>query len=336
MMPEFGFPAQPRQASIKSLVSGLRDRSDDARVAATTERFADVTRVLDGRVNELFQIEKSIRDLQGYAESIALAEGRATVMQASLDQIRDSAQVIADTANILQTNGTSRDFASLSDQARGELDSIVASLNVSFAGRALFSGDQADVPPIADSATLLAGSVPFLEAGPTAGLAYDALRIEFFNAGGLYDTSLYLGGAGDAPVTEIAPGERVDYGVKANEDPLRLALFNMVVMSAAYDQTNAIPDTDRKALLEISSAGLRDSIGQVGQIQSRLGSAEARIATMKSRNIASEASLTITYNDLAGADAFDAALTLTQLEDQLEVAFSTTARLSNLTLANFR
>ena len=117
---------------------------------------------------------------------------------------------------------------------------------------------------------------------------------------------------------------------------MRNILFNMTVMAAAYDETNAIAQDVREGLIVLASEGLRNSIGSVAQMQGRVGTAEARIATMKSRNIASEASLTITLNDLAGADAFEAAVTLRDLESQLEVAFATTSRLANLTLANFR
>ena len=335
-MPEFGFPAQPRQASIRSMVAEIRARADDARTEAVTERFADLTAELDGRGNEVMQIEKSIQDLQEYAEAIALSEGRATTMQGALDAMRLTAQQITDTADTLRTNGTSRDFESLSEQARAALESLIGSMNVSFAGRSLFAGDAVDTAPIVDADTILTNAEPLLAGGATPLTAYAALDTAFFAAGDLFETTFYVGGTGDAPVTEVAPGERVDYGVRADEDPMRRVLFNMTVMAAAFDTTNGIAGNVREGLLELASSGLRNSIGEIAQIQGRLGSAEARIATMKSRNIASEASLTISFNELAGADSFTAALQLTQLEDQLEVAFTTTARLANLTLANFR
>lgn len=335
-MPDFGFPAQPRTANIASLIDQLRNRSDDARVAAVTGRYADVTSEVGGRVSELMQIEKSINDLQSYAEAIALSESRASVMQQSLESVGAIGQRLADTADLLKTNGTDDNFESLSIQARSELDSVVSALNLSFGGRALFAGDSSGVPTIADADTVFTNSVPFLTGQPNAGAAYSALEAEFMGVGGLYDTTLYLGGAGDAPRTEIAPGEQVDYGVKANEDPMRRMLLNVTVLAAANDLTNGIPADQRRELADMASAGLRAGVGEVITVQSRLGAAEARIANIKSRNIASEASLTLSFNEIAAADTFQSALTLTELENQLETAFATTARLANLTLANFR
>ena len=335
-MPEFGFPAQHRQAAMRSLISSLRGRSDDTRVAAVTGRYADVTRELGGRVNELMQIEKSISDLQSYAESIALSEARASTMQQALSNATVLSQGLTDTADLLLTNGTDQNMENLSTSARFELASIVSAINIDFGGRSLLAGDDAGTPAIADDVTIFSTSVPFLEGQPTASAAYAALEAEFMNPGATYDTAFYLGGAGNAPVTEVAPGERVDYNVRADEDPIRRLLLNATVLAAAFDPANTIPDNQRRELVRQASAGLRSGISQMTSIQSRLGAAEARIATMKSRNIASEASLTISFNELAGADNYDAALTLTELENQLEVAFATTARLANLTLANFR
>lgn len=335
-MPEFGFPAQPRNNSMTRLIAGLRDRSDDERVAAVTGRFADVTSQLQGRVSELMQIEKSITDLQQYGDAIALSEARASTLQSALDQINSIGVSLNTTTDLLQTNGSDLDFEIVSAQARSELGSIVAALNVNLGGRTLFAGDISGSAAIADDTTVFNASVPFLEGATSAVSAYTALEAEFVNSVGLYATSFYLGGAGDAPATEVAPGERVAYGVKADEEPIRRVLFNTVVLAAAYDRSNAIPTDQRRELVELASGGLRNATAGMSGLQGRLGISEARIATIKSRNIAADAALSISFNEIAGADQFGAALNLSDLENQLEVAFATTARLANLTLANVR
>ena len=151
----------------------------------------------------------------------------------------------------------------------------------------------------------------------------------------MFDTLFYQGGAGDAPLTEVAPGERINYTVKADETPMREVLLNVTVMAAAYDTTNAIPTSERRALIEQAADGLRNAISQVIGIQGRLGSAEARIAGIKARNIAADAAYSLQFNELSSADTYDAALRLSELDGQLEIAFSTTARLSNLSLINY-
>ena len=335
MMPEFGFPSQPRNHSMALIVSALRERSDSARVESVTGRFEDVTSRLGGSVSELMQIEKTLGDLKGFSDTIALAEARANVTQKSLSRIREIAQALADTTDLLSTNGTTLDFEAVSSQAREELGSIVSALNVQFAGRPLFSGDDGNGSAIADQTTVFASAVPILEAGAIPSAGYADLITAFTSAGATFDTSIYLGGAGDAPPALIAPGESVDYSVKADETPLRTVLANIAALGAAFDTSNAIPDAQRKSIAQLAAAGLRSDISSIIGIEGRVGAAESRVATIKARNTASEASLTIAFNDLAGADQLNSAIELTELERQLETAFATTARMSNLSLVNF-
>ena len=334
-MPEFGFPTQHRHYSMSSLISSLRDRGDDVRVEAVTARYSDVTRELGGHVDELMQIEKSLGDLFGYSEAISLAESRATTIQSALSRITSIAQVLADTTDLLTTNGTDQDFKAVSIQAREDFGSVVSSLNVQFAGRSLFAGDDSNGLAIADASSIQAASVPFLESAGSANAAYASLVAEFTNPGATFDSVIFQGGPGTAPYAEVAPGERVDYNVRADEIALREVLANVIALGAAYDPSNSIPDSQRRQLAELASDGLRSNISQIIGIQGRVGSAEARIANLKARNTANEASLTIAFNKLAGADQLDSTLELTELERQLETAFATTARMSNLSLVNF-
>lgn len=334
-MPEFGFPSQPRNHSMSLVISALRNRSDDSRVEAVSGRFADVTSELGGRVSELMQIEKSIGDLKDFSETIALAEARATVTQQSLSRVRDVGQLLADTTDLLKTNGTSQNFEAVSAQAREELGSVVSALNTQFAGRPLFAGDDGNGTTVLDHSTIQALAVPFLEAGASASAGYSSLISQFTTAGATFDTSIYFGGAGDAPSALIGQGESVDYSAKADERPLRTIMANIAALGAAYDMSNSIPDAQRRQLAELASEGLRSDVSQIIGIEGRVGSAENRIATIKARNVASEASLTLSFNNLAGADQLDATLELTELERQLETAFATTARMSNLSLVNF-
>ena len=334
-MPEFGFPSQPRNHGMALLIGQLRARSDDVRIESVTGRYADVTAIRRGRVDELMQLEKAISDIANYSEAIALAEARSATMQNALERIGDIAQRLADTTDLLGTNGTMQNSEAVSAQAREEFGSIVSALNAQFAGRPLFAGDGGNGASILDTGSIQALGVPFLEGATSATVAYSNLLSEFTGAGLTFDTSIYLGGTGTAPAAEAAPGERIDYHAKADETPFRTVLANMVALGAAFDMTNAIPDVQRRHLAELASAGLRSDISQIIGIRGRIGAAEERIADLKARNTAAEASLTISFNNLAGADQLNAAIELTELERQLETAFATTARMSNISLVNY-
>ena len=334
-MPEFGFPAQPRYASMSRLIADLRNRADDTRVEAVTGRFRDVTAERRGNVNEIMQIEKSINDLRIYAESIALSETRAGIMQSNLGVAVDLAQSSADTTALLLTNRSDIGTEAFSSRARDDLDALVAGFNVNFAGRSLFAGDEAGSAALVDAETIFTMSTAILEAAPTGGAAYTNLQIEFLGTGATFDTSFYLGGTGQAPLTEVAPGQRIDYAVRADNDAVRKVMFNTVVLAAAYDRSNTLTEEQRRDLLELGADGIRNAIPDLIEVRAELGTAEARIADVKARNVAAEAAFTLRFNDLAGADSYEAALTLNELDTQLQTAYQTTARLSSLSLANY-
>ncbi len=174
-----------------------------------------------------------------------------------------------------------------------------------------------------------------LEAAPDAAAAYADLVLAFDDPGGIFATTLYLGSTGDAPATEIAERERLAYAPRADAPALRQILRDMAALAAALDRTNAIPDDQRTALAERAIGGLRNGAEPMAALAASVGSAEERMADIQARHQAAQAALNTSYNALAGRDQFEAAAELTALEVQLETTFLTTARLANLSLANF-
>lgn len=334
-MPEFGFPAQPHMSRMSDLVRRVRRDSDETQMAAVTGRPADLAASLEGRVSEAMLIEKALADLEQYGQAIALAEARASVTQQSLDQAVHLGQDLTNSVSSLLTNGTVENMKIVSEEGRAMLESTVSALNARLGGRSLFAGDAGVGPALTDAGTIYTASAAVLATGTTAPGAYSALEAAFTGAGGLFETTFYTGGTGDAPLVEVAPGETVDYSLRADEEAVRRVLLNTVIVAAAYDMTNGIPDEIRRDLLATANDKLHEAMDLTVNLQGRLGTAEARIATVKARNIAEDSALTIRFNDLAGADQYEEGLRLSEIEAQLETAFYTTARLSRLSLSNY-
>jgi len=330
-----GFPAQATQARLASLTAELRERSETAQREMVTGRHADTAAALHGQVGEVLRIEKSLADLEQYSQTIGLAEARTSSTQTALGHLDRLTNDLAGQAQIALQNGTSDGLETMSEQARQALESAVGALNTRFGGRALFGGDGGQTAALADADTILAGSAAVLTAAPSGGTGYADLATAFNSPGALFETSFYLGGTGDAPEAEIAPGERVAYHARADEQPVRDLLRNLAALAAAYDPSNALGDAERRAIAEQGLDGLRETVQPMTAVAARIGSAEARIATIKARNTATEASLTLSLDSLTGREDFEAATRLKSIEGQLETLFLTTARFSDLSLANF-
>lgn len=330
-----GFPPQPRQHLMARLVAELRARADTAREEAVTGRLADPARAAGGRVAEILALEQALGETAQHREIIDLAAARAAAIQGSLGALRELAVDIATGGQTALESHLDAAHPPVSVAARQALEAAVSALNVSFGGRALFAGNAGDGNAVAGAADIMAAALPRIEAAPTAGQAYADLDVAFTAAGGLYDATVYVGGSGDAPASEVAPGERLAYAARADEPAVRALLRDLVALAAAFDPANAIPEAERRGLAERAIAGLRGNVEGLAAISARVGSAEKRLAAVGARHQAAEAGLTVAHRQLAGRDQFEAASELGGIEAQLETAYLTTARLARLSLANF-
>ena len=330
-----GFPAQPRNDLMSRLIGQLRQRADIVREETVTGLLADPAKALGGKVSELLDLERSLAEITQYRGIIGQAESRASVIQGSLDLMRDLAVDLHTSGQIALDTGASPAGEAISASAHQALGAVLSALNVSYNGRHLFSGDAGDTLAVATVDVFMSASVTVLEAGPTAGAAYANLSVEFTIATGLFETSFYTGGSGDAPASEVARGERLGFALRADEEPIRTLLRDLATLAAAYDPDNAIPEADRRGLAENAIAGLRNNVAALAGLSARVGVAEERMGQVTASHQASEVTLTLAYTKLAGRDQFEAASELTQLEAQLEITYLATARLAALSFSNF-
>ena len=334
-LPPIGFPPQPRQHMMGRLIAELRGRADTARQEAVTGRLADPAKAAGGRVAEMLSLEHALARAGEYRQIIDLSQARAAAIQDSLGMLRELSVELSARGQTALDSRLDLPGSAVSAEARQALEAAVAALNVTFGGRALFAGDASDGAALASAGTFLATALPVLESAPTAGQAYADLTVAFAEGGALFDGTLYTGGAGDAPASEIADGERLAYAARADEPAMRHLLRDLVALAAAFDDTNAIPDAERRGLAERAISGLRSDVEALAEVSARVGAAEERMATAEARHQASEATLTLALERLVGRDQYEAAAALTGLESQLETAYLTTARLARLSLANF-
>ncbi len=335
MSSPIGFPADRNQFVVARLLDQLTTRADTRRVEAVTARVADPAAELGGRLREPLEIDRTIADISAYRQVIAISESRAAATQLVIEQMRGIIDDVSSQATVALQNGASNGVETMSALARDALGQAVAGLSSSIGGRAIFAGDRGDRSPLVDADTLRGEIVTLLEAAPNGAAGASAVNAAFTTPGGVFETTLYTGGNGDAPETEIAEGERVAYQARADEPVFRTVLASLGTLSAAYDPNVTLTAEDRRTLAEDALDDLRNAIDPLNRVAARIGSAEARIETVKARYVAEETALTRTFNDLVGADTLTAASELQAVEGQLEILFLTTARISDLSLANF-
>lgn len=298
----------------------------------STGQATDLARHLSGHLAPLADVERALVMAEAQSGAARLAATDAALMQAALERVQTEAQGLIDAALSVPVGASP---ALLATEARGALPAMIGALNGASAGRALFSGDRADVAPLASAETLLSALRAELAGAPDRAGIEAALDAFFDAPGGGFETMVYRGGAGSAAGVSLGAGETVALRIRADDAALRAQIKGAAMAALIDDASLSLTAGDRQAMA--GDLGLRLLAGQDGVIglRAQLGSAEARIAEAESRLGAEMTTLTIARNNLVSVDIFASATALEGVRFQLEMLYTVTARTARLNLAAF-
>ena len=313
----------------------LTRQMDRLTAEVSTGRAADIPKAVSGNLLPLADIERALSMAEVQRDTTRIAALDAGIMQTALSRVGDGADTLANAA-LMTTNGQgAADLGVLAQEAQGTLSDMIGSLNSTAAGRALFGGDASDRAPLAGADVLRDALRAELSAAPDAASVKAALDTFFDSPGGGFATAIYRGGTGETSPYALGAGEAVTLRIRGDDAALRDQLKQTAMLSLVADPALGLAEADRVALAREAGVALRTGQEGVVRLQSQLGFAEERIAQAESRIETEITSLGIARNDLLSVDVAESASALEQVQSQLELLYTITARSSRLNLANF-
>ncbi|MEZ5891725.1 MAG: flagellin [Parvularculaceae bacterium] len=331
-MSNYGFPTILQYTRLSSTVADLKSRADRARTEMVTGRIADLKATLAEQIGDAHLMKKAIADIDATQQAVSRALGRAAATQVAINRSTDT--VITTATNLVSAVGT-RDTNGINiaaTEAKLQLEGAMSAFNTRYEGRNLFSGDAVTTGALADSGTLLNDIRGIFATATDEASLNTALDTYFNDPAGGFMTNIYTGGAGNAPRTEVAPGELIDYSARADEQPIRDLLRNLAVVVVGHEETTFV---DRDSVLKNAGVSLIETTNDLAGVSARIGAAEERLAKTQDRLDAEVVAFTATYNDRTSVDMYDAAERLQAIESQLQASYIVTARVSQLSLSNF-
>jgi flagellar hook-associated protein 3 FlgL len=341
---------------MRETTSRLADQISDASKEATTGLKAQPLDALGHKSADAIAIRMQIVRNDGFIASNALLDRRFLAVETSLGSIRETAQDVLDQSFVALTSAGS---GSLSQVARSALDTLIERSAVSDSSGFLMSGTRSDVSPLQgwtqiNPGTGLspAGIVDDVLSGPMTSLAdvqskIDALKAVFSdtdtaNPSRNFEASFYNGsptldanGQPSAQLTaRVSTTETMAQPAQANAPAMRDLMRGLAMLSAVDSGQITDPDA-RDAWITEARNAIASGLSGVTELETNTGLNRSRlantIATQESRGslLAGEQLL------LEGADQYDAATRLTQLQNQLESSYAVTARLSRLSFLNY-
>ncbi len=329
-----GLPTALAFRNMSRIITDLKRQSEVARYETVTGRRFDLAEATDGNLGLVQQLEKAQTDVLDYRTAINIAKTRANVSASGLDVAVKAAGNIAE--DILGALGVGNEqiITNSQDIARRELDTVFAGLSVNVGGRYIFSGADVDTPPLAPAATLIADLEALALASTTAADFETALDTYFNDPAGGFATNIYQGSSLDASSIEVAEAERLNVQPRADDQALKDLFRSLGAIAVSASLTGLSPD-ERNTALESSAIDLANAEKGAIDLRADLGFTQERLETVLTRNEAEETAIIDSLQALIGADEYEAATRLEVTENVLDIAFTATARLSQLSLVNY-
>ena len=321
------FMLQRRGAALKADMARLNEE-------LATGQVSDIKSVLAGNVSYLTDIERDLKSLTGYSVATSEATQFADAVQTALGRMDTSVGSLGTTLLTKSGNAIGPILDQFAVEAKTELETIVGALNTNSAGRSLFAGNATDQRATADVETILSGLRTAVTGATNAQDVLDMAELWFADPAGFAATA-YLGSDSSLAPFRLGKGETVRIQLSANDEVFRDMIKHVAVAAISDDTTLGLSEAERRSLLEDTGANLFKSQGALTATSAAVGSTQARIDALATRNSTEESALLIAKGALIQADPYEAATELEAVQFQLQSLYAITSRMSDLSFVNF-
>ena len=325
-MDRFSISSGLMTASLGQHISELRTQIGKTSTEATTGRYEDLTLHLSGRIGKAMLGQKALADISTDREVLNLRASRLSLIQTSLGTVQESSSGIA--ANMLSAIGGEHetDVGIAARDAKAALSASLSSLNARYGDRFLFAGDPTSTLPFSDQSALLADIELIADSATDSADFATQLDDYFTSPTGGWLQNIYQGS------TTASDPE----SVTADNDAIKSLIRDLAVLAISGPDGPLASLDGYKTLVQETSLSLSSSETQITNLRADLGVYEERNAIEQKTLDTEETVLTASFNDLTARDQYEAATELQSLQTTLEASYLITARLSQLSLLNYR
>lgn len=330
------------QAISKALQYQTQKMTSDltkAQKEVQTLRVADVGLALGARAGISASLHREVSRLSGLIDTNQLAGSRLDSTQVALKDLTElSNELMAALTTAASDVGDSR---IIQNQAESVLSAMTAILNTNLNGEYIFAGINTDVKPFNDFLdpnspnrqafeTALAN---FSASNPMTGAEMETFldSIESMFTGTDWDA---WSKATDEEITSrITLTETAKTSVSANITAIK-ELAKAAATVAALSQASLTGEA-RQVLLERALASTGVAVSEFAKQQGYVGVTQKRIEEANERMNMQIDLFELSINDLEGIDPYEASTKVTGLMTQLEISYSLTARMQQMSLLKY-
>ncbi|MFO1208621.1 MAG: flagellin [Amaricoccus sp.] len=289
-----------------------------------------------GNLTRLFALERSLDRNAVFQQNLSLTGTRLDVMQESAGRVLSSVQDLS--LNLPQAVAAG-DYATAklhASAARQNFLANVGTLNTQVAGQSLFAGTATDKAALAPGESILADIDSLVSGTTTAADAQAAIDAYFSKSPpGAFYTSGYLGAGASLTPVQIGEGQRLDYGVKAEDDRLVAVLKSQAMAAVVADGAFTGSQDEQMKLLGVAGDQMLSAKEGVLDLQAEIGVKQETVERAKAERTSEHDTLDLARTNIVTTDPLESASAYQTLQDQLEAIYTVTAKLSSLHFLNY-
>ncbi len=337
------------QTSMRQTVAQAQAQMIKAQKEVTTGTFADRGVSLGWQTGRSLNLTSQVNRIHTLLDSNSIVDQRLTSSQAALGNISENAGSLRDALLALSGSSDSTLTRTAVETASQAIDAFVAAANTSANGEYVFAGINTDVKPITEYSDTSAAKVTFdtefasyFGFAPTSGSASTITKTQMDDFLTNYLEPLYTGtqweadwsAASDTNMSSrISTSETISSSTNANEDGFRYFALGAVIANELLN--TSINSGVRQLVSEKAVSYINAGITGTDAQRTSLGLSQERL---KSADKTLETQLDIMQTNLNGlieVDVYEASTLVTALQTQVETAYTLTAKLQQLSLANY-
>ena len=318
---------------LKSQTARLKGEVGRLTQEFSAGRVSDIGATLSGDLARLTSVSRARTMTQGYQSAAREAATQVATMQSALASISGTIQSLVPNFLTLSQQYNPNHVVMTGEDARGRLDSVLATLNTSAGGRSLFAGQAVLGPAVADAGTILTALRGEVLGAQTAQQTMDRISAWFDDPAG-FSALAYRGGPALDDVA-VSSTDRVWIGATVENQAILMMLKGLTAAALIDESAATLPAPETRVLARLSAEGLLAGQDAITNLAARLGISEARIDGAQSRNAVDLLAHEMEQADLVRSDPERVAIELEAMQTNLETVFAITARLSRLSLTDF-
>ncbi|HLH10382.1 MAG TPA: flagellar hook-associated family protein [Methylovirgula sp.] len=317
----------------------------------STGTYADVGLTLGAQTSQ----DISLRSEQSLLETLNTTNN---LVSTNLSTAQNALQTLQTTAqNLLKSlvgtsgdNGASDGAASVQQDAQSALQSLISELNTNVNGSYIFAGINTSVAPITD---YYGAGAPNQSAVNTAfsstfGFSQSSSNVSTITSSQMQSfltnqfaplfqgsnwTSDWSSASNTATTAEISPSQTVTTSVSANQPAFQelAQAYTMVAELGTQNLSSSAYQTlssNAQSLINSALTGLTDLQSQLGTVQSAITAANSQMSVQM--NV-----LSTQIGNLENVNTYQASTQVTDLQTQIETAYTLTSQLSQLSLVKY-